>query len=85
MMDSPAFRGIQAAEDLGKSIVKIAQRPTSSASYAAFFKSLVDVVAFSLGTGNVRRMYETAAQGWHDLEGGKTVNPFRLFFRAPKK
>ena len=85
MMDSPAFRGIRLFEGLARNVKKTAERPTSSKAYADLFKSLVDVAAFSLGTGDVRRMYETAAQGWEDMESGKTVNPFRLFFRKPKK
>ncbi len=58
-------------------------RPISSKVYADLFKSLVDVAALSLRTGEVRRVYETAAQGWEDLERGKMENPFRLFLRMP--
>lgn len=84
LTDSPAFRGVEATVELVKSTGKMLQHPGSASTHAAFFKSLVDVAAFSLGAGNVRRMYETAAQGWEDLERGRTANPFRLFFK-PKK
>jgi hypothetical protein len=45
---------------------------------------MVDVTAFGLGAGNLRRVYETAAEGWRDLEAGDTHNPFRLFYKKPK-
>jgi hypothetical protein len=85
MTDSPAFRGIRMMEGLARNIGKTVQNPASSSSYAALFKSLVDVMAFSVGTGDVQRVYVTAAQGWHEMAGGRTANPFRLFFRPPGK
>ena len=47
-------------------------------------KALVDAMAYIHGVGNLRRVYETAAEGWKDIDRNKTANPFRLFFKKPK-
>ena len=37
------------------------------------------------GEGGKGRVHEIAAHGWENMEKGKTANPFRLFFKRPKK
>ena len=46
-------------------------------------QSLVDLIGFSVGIPT--RPIWRAVQGAHDMAEGKTVNPMRLFFRAPKE
>ena len=85
IMDSPAFTGIKQRKNAGVAAWKLIENPTSEKAQAKFFKSLVDMAAFQTGAGNVRRVYETAAQGAEDIFDDKTVNPFRLFLKKPKK
>jgi hypothetical protein len=84
-MDSPAFTGIEQRKNAGIAAWKLTENPTSAKAQAKFFKALVDMAAFQSGVGNVRRVYETAAQGAEDIFNEKTVNPFRLFLKKPKK
>ena len=56
----------------------------SSEGKARMYKALIDATAYMHGVGNLRRIYETAAEGWKDIDHNKTVNPFRLFIRKPK-
>jgi hypothetical protein len=78
----PGLTGIELA-------LKVAQKggklTGSSEDRAKFYKALVDTMAYIHGVGNLRRVYETAAEGWEDIDRNKTANPFRLFFRKPKE
>ena len=84
-MASPAATGIKVRLDAGKNMYRLAEDPTSEKAQAKFFKSLVDMAAFQTGAGNVRRVYETAAEGAEDIFDGETMNPFRLFMKKPKE
>ena len=81
---SPAFAGLDAAIRAGEGFAGIFSAPDDSKAWARFFKSAVDVAAFTAGIGNVRRIYETAAEGWEDMQLEDSANPFRLLFRASK-
>lgn len=78
---SAAFKGLELTENLLKKGRNIVDYPFSEENLVGFFKSLVDVSAYSVGAGNVRRVYETAAEGFYEIFEGETVNPFSLFFR----
>lgn len=61
---------------------KWAENPRDSDAIEGMFKAAVDMAAFTAGTGNVRRVYETAAEGWKDVSTGKSQNPFRMFLKG---
>ncbi len=61
---------------------KFAENPQSGDAIEGMFKAAVDMAAFAAGTGNVRRVYETAAEGWKDVSTGKSQNPFRMFLKG---
>ena len=61
---------------------KWAENPRDSDAIEGMFKAAVDMAAFTAGTGNVRRVYETAAEGWTDVSTGKSQNPFRMFLKG---
>jgi hypothetical protein len=61
---------------------KFAENPQSGDAIEGMFKAAVDMAAFTAGTGNVRRVYETAAEGWKDISTGKSQNPFRMFLKG---
>lgn len=85
LMQSPVFTGVEAAGKAIKSTKGIWENPNDPEAWARFYKSAADVVFFTAGVGNGRRLYETWGEGWEDLELGRTHNPFRLVFRKPKE
>ena len=84
-MSSPAATGISIRLKAGKNLYGLIEDPTSEKAQVKLFKSLVDMAAFQAGAGNLRRVYETAAEGVEDIFDEKTVNPFRLFMKKPKR
>ena len=84
LTQSSVFTGVEAAMKLGKSTYSVWDDPNNQEAWSRFYKSSVDLTAYTAGVGNVRRVYETAAEGWEALQFGQTRNPFRVFFRQPK-
>lgn len=85
LMYSPVFTGVDSAMKAVEGVKGVYEDPNDPEAWARFYKPLIDVIAFRAGVGNVRRLYETAAEGWEDLRLGDTHNPFRLFFRKPRE
>lgn len=81
---STVFTGVEAFISILRAGKTVFEDPNDSEAWARVYKSTIDVAAYSAGVGNVRRLYETAGEGWEDLQFGRTSNPFRLFFRKPK-
>lgn len=84
LTQSTVFTGVESLLKTGKNTYSVFDNPNSAEAWARLYKSTVDLAAYQAGVGNVRRLYETAAQGWEDMEMDRTKNPFRLFFRKPK-
>ena len=96
----PLMGGLQSAVEYGQTkqtipgltglelLFKVAQNSGKlgggSEDRAKSYKTLVDGMAYIHGVGNLRRVYETAAEGWDDIDHNRTANPFRLFFKKPK-
>ena len=81
---STVFTGVESALALVRATKGVFESPDDARAWEKIYKSGVDLAAYHAGVGNVRRLYETAAEGWEDLQLGRTDNPFRLFFRKPK-
>lgn len=84
LTQSTVFTGVETLLKAGKSTYSVFETPNNAEAWARLYKSTVDLAAYQAGLGNVRRLYETAAEGWENLEMGRTRNPFRLFYRKPK-
>lgn len=81
---STVFTGVESVISILRAGKTVFEDPNDSEAWARVYKSTIDVAAYSAGVGNVRRLYETGAEGWEDLKFGRTSNPLRLFFRKPK-
>jgi len=82
--ESPVFTGMEVQLKAAQRAFSLAQDFEDENRQAEMFKALIDVAAYKYKVGNVRRFYETAAEGWQDLSNGETKNPFRLVIRKPK-
>ena len=80
---TPSLEALDIFTNVVKSGIKLLD-DHSSEGKARMYKALIDATAYMHGVGNLRRIYETAAEGWKDIDHNKTVNPFRLFIRKPK-
>ena len=78
------FKGLDLFGAVGRKGIKFVNNPHDRDAIEGMYKSLVDLTAFLAGTGNMRRVYETAATGWDDIKKGDNQNPFRLFFKGFK-
>lgn len=77
-----ALKGFDLIGNVFTKGVKLAENPRDKDAVTGMFKAAVDMAAFTAGTGNVRRVYETAAEGWKDVSTGKSQNPFRMFLKG---
>ncbi|MDQ7835462.1 MAG: hypothetical protein RDU24_08780 [Humidesulfovibrio sp.] len=77
---------LKPVEDVGKLVqrtMNLLDGKNRDGEFLLAAQSLVDLVGFSVGIPT--RPIWRAVQGVHDMAEGKTVNPMRLFFRAPKE
>jgi len=73
-------------EDMGKLVVRgtnLLDDKDRDGEFLRAAQSLVDLVGFFVGVPT--RPIWRAVHGVHDMSEGETVNPMRLFFRAPKE
>jgi len=82
--ETPLFTGFELQVKAAAKAAKIPTDMENLDNWAGLFLALLDVAAFSAGVGNVRRHWQTAAEGWEDISDDETKNPLRLFLKKPK-
>lgn len=81
---TPAMIVMELGLGTAKSVFNLAKDSGDEKNQGNMIKSLIDFTALGVGSGNVRRLYQTFAEGWQDMAEGETKNPFRLFIKKPK-
>ena len=78
-----AFKPVEDVGKLATRTMNLFDNKDRDGEFLLAAQSLVDLIGF--GAGIPTRPIWRAVQGAHDMAAGKTVNPMRLFFHAPKK